>query len=92
MALKKNLNLDDTMDLITGLSEQVKETKQKQRAPEVKAFKKPRGDYYNLDMIVRETAPGPKGHPILTEGIKVNYKDYAPRCPCLHNEAGSRPE
>lgn len=76
MALKKNLNLDNTMNMLSGLSEQVKETKQKQREPEKKPFKKPRGDYYNLDMIVRETIPGPKGHPIITEGIKVNYKDY----------------
>lgn len=76
MALKKNLNLDNTMEMITGLSEQVKESKQKQRKEDPKPFKKPRGDYYNLDMIVRETAPGSKGHPILTEAIRVNYKDY----------------
>lgn len=76
MALKKNLNLADTMTMLNGLSDQVKTTKQKQRGPEAKPFKKPRGDYYNLDMIIRETIPGPKGHPILTDKIKVDYKEY----------------
>ena len=76
MALKKNINLDDTMDMLNGISEQVKESKQKQREPEKPPFKKPTSDYYRLDMIVRETIPGKKGHPVITEDIKADYKDY----------------
>lgn len=39
-------------------------------------FKKPRGDYYNLDLVVRDTAMGSKGHPILTDKILKDYKRY----------------
>ena len=31
MALKKNINLDDTMSMLDGISNQVKESKQKVR-------------------------------------------------------------
>lgn len=76
MALKKNINLDDTMSMLDGISNQVKESKQKQREPERPPFKKPTSDYYRLDMIVRETIQGKKGHPVITEDIKTDYKDY----------------
>ena len=76
MALKKNLDsLDKSFDMLSSVSDQVKESKKKQRDT-VKQFKKPRGDYYNLDMVVRETVTGPKGHPVITEGIKTDYKQY----------------
>jgi len=39
-------------------------------------FKKPRGDYYNLDLVVRDTAMGSKGHLVLTEKIQKDYKRY----------------
>lgn len=71
---KKTADLDSTFDMLSGMTEQVKESKHKQR--EAKPFKKPRGDYYNLDMIIRKTMPGTKGHPVLTEEIKTNYKEY----------------
>lgn len=75
MSVKKNIaDLDNTFDMLDGMSEQVKESQKKQRGP--KPFKKPRGDYYNLDMIIRKTAAGSKGHPVLTEEIKTNYKEY----------------
>ena len=74
MALSKKNNLDNTFNMLDGMTEQVKESKSKQR--KAKAFKKPRGDYYNLDMIIRKTMPGTKGHPVLTEEIKTNYKEY----------------
>lgn len=75
MAVKKNLaDLDNTFDMLDGMTDHVKESQKKQRGP--KPFKKPRGDYYNLDMIIRKTAAGSKGHPVLTEEIKTNYKEY----------------
>lgn len=75
MALKKGVSLDSTMDMLSGMSDQVKESKKKLRNETV-SFKKPRGDYYSLDMVVRETVKGSKGHPVMTEEIKTNYKEY----------------
>lgn len=75
--MAKKLKVDDsTLSMFDGISEQVKTSKQKQREPEKPPFKKPVGDYYRLDMIVRETRTGAKGHPVITEDIKTNYKDY----------------
>ena len=75
--MAKKLKVDDsTLSMFDGISEQVKTSKQKQREPEKPPFKKPVGDYYRLDMIVRETRTGTKGHPVITEDIKTNYKDY----------------
>lgn len=80
----KNKDLSNTFDMMAGLSSQVKEIKQKQRkedperkkAAELKPFNKPSGDYYRLDMVVRDTIKGANNHPITTEAIKVDYKDY----------------
>lgn len=75
--MAKKLKLDSAaLDILDGISDQVKESKQKQRQPQAQPFKKPRGDYYNLDMIVRDSMPGSKGHPVMTEAIKINYKEY----------------
>jgi hypothetical protein len=74
MALSKKNNLDNTFNMLDGMTEQVKESKSKQR--KAKAFKKPRGDYYNLDMVIRKTVKGSKGHPVLTEEIKTDYREY----------------
>ena len=43
---------------------------------EIKSFKKPLGDFYNLDLVIRDTAMGSKGHPVLTEKIQKDYKCY----------------
>ena len=77
----KTKNLDNTFGMISGISDHVKQSKAKQRAEHIqvvekKPFKKPRGDYYNLDMVVRDTELGAKGHPVMTEQIKTNYKEY----------------
>ena len=75
--MAKKLKVDDsTLNMLDGVSMQVKASKQKQREPEKPPFKKPVSDYYRLDMIIRETTPGKKGHPVITEDIKTNYKDY----------------
>lgn len=58
---KKKLGSDNIFDMLDESSEQVKESKQKQREilkhqePEIKPFKKPGSDYYRLDMVVRDT-------------------------------------
>lgn len=44
--------------------------------PKQTPFKKPNGDYYRLDLIIRDTVMGNNGHPVTSETIKVNYKDY----------------
>ena len=43
---------------------------------EKKPFKKPLGDFYNLDLVIRDTAMGSKGHPVLTDTIRKDYKCY----------------
>jgi len=42
----------------------------------IKPFKKPNSDYYRLDLIIRDTVMGAKGHPVMTEQVKTNYKEY----------------
>lgn len=82
MALK-NKDLSSTFDMMDGLGNQVKEIKKKERAadpepkkPEPEPFKKPPGDYYRLDMVVRDTIKGRNNHPVTTEKILADYKDY----------------
>lgn len=72
--MKKNLDINNTMSMLEGMQEQTRTSRKKQR--ETKPFKKPSADYYNLDMVVRKTVKGPKGHPVLSEEIKTDYKDY----------------
>jgi len=75
--MAKKLKLDsNAMNILDGMSDKTKESRQKQREPQAAPFKKPRGDYYNLDMIVRDSMKGPKGHPVMIEAIKTNYKEY----------------
>lgn len=71
----KTKGLDNTFNSISGISDHVKKTKAKQRVSK-EPFKKPRGDYYNLDLVVRDTELGAKGHQVMTEAIKTNYKEY----------------
>lgn len=74
MASKKPVVSDETLSMFSGMRTKAKEQREKTRT--TPAFKKPRSDYYNLDMIVRDTTMGSKGHPIITEGIRKNYKEY----------------
>lgn len=73
--MAKKLETDiDALNMISGMSKRVKESRSKER--QAPTFKKPSSDYYNLDMVVRDTVMGTKGHPIITEGIRTNYKEY----------------
>lgn len=74
MATKKTKIDNDTMQMLNGLGNKVKESRAKERSKA--PFTKPGSDYYRLDLIVRETIPGAKGHNILTEDIKTDYKAY----------------
>lgn len=47
--------------------------------PKQQPFKKPNGDYYRLDLVVRDTVMGSKGHPVTCERIKTDYRAYLER-------------
>jgi len=73
MASKRTQISDDTLDMFNELGSRVKQNRNKEhKAP----FTKPTSDYYRLDLIVRESIPGAKGHNVMTEDIKVNYREY----------------
>lgn len=73
--MAKKLTIDNsTEDLFAALPGKAKSDLHKQREPE--PFKKPTGDYYRLDMVVRDTIKGKKGHPVITEKVLADYKDY----------------
>lgn len=84
--MAKTLKVDSgALDILDGAGDQVKQTKKKQREDQqkeydkhktFKKFTKPVGDYYRLDMVVRETVPGRGKQQVITEDIKVDYKDY----------------
>ena len=65
---------DDTLNMLNGVGSKVKESRAKQRT--VTPFKKPNSDYYRLDLVVRESVPGSKGHNVMCEDIKADYKAY----------------
>lgn len=44
--------------------------------PKVVKFTKPNGDFYKLDLVVRETVMGANKHMVTTETIKRDYKSY----------------
>ena len=72
---KRRTTIDtDTLDVIDGLKNKVKESREKERSKQ--PFTKPSSDYYRLDLVLRETIPGSKGHPIMTEEIKTDYRAY----------------
>lgn len=74
MSAKKSKIDFGAMDMLGELGGKVKQAREKEREKE--PFKKPRSDYYQLDLIVRDTEKGPKGHQIMTENIKCDYKAY----------------
>lgn len=74
MATKRTTIDSDTLNMLNGVGNKVKESRQRQRA--VEPFKKPNSDYYRLDLVVRDSVPGTKGHNVMTENVKTNYKEY----------------
>lgn len=86
--MAKNLKFDEsTEDLFAALPGKAKEEIHKQKEPKVETFKKPTGDYYRLDMVVRDTATIRKkvttrtgtierNFEVTTEKVKADYMDY----------------
>lgn len=77
MAKKKTID-NDTLNMLNGLGSKAeqtfKETREKER--KILPFKKPNSDYYRLDLVVRNNVPGAKGHNVMVEEIKTDYKAY----------------
>jgi len=74
--MSKRTQIDiDTLTMFDGLTEKVKESRNKERKQ--KPFTKPNSDYYRLDLIVRDTKPIGKGERnALVEDIKTDYRAY----------------
>lgn len=72
--MAKRTQIDnDTLAMFSELGNRVKQSRAKEHQEQ---FKKPTSDYYRLDLVVRDTAMGSKGHPIMTKDIKKDYKEY----------------
>lgn len=62
---------------LQGLSEQTKQVADTMlKSGSVVKFTKPNGDYYKLDLVLRDTVMGTNKHMITTETIKRDYKTY----------------
>lgn len=69
--MKKGISTD-TLTMINGMRDKTKASKGKTR----ERFKKPSGDYYRLDLVVRDTAKGENGRAVMLEDIKTDYRAY----------------
>lgn len=90
MASKKKLDtgLMDALGAMDGMEEKSQKAFKTKKAV---SFKKPRGDYYSLDLVVRDTVETQieyktkggrtvaRSIMVQTEGIKRNYKEYLER-------------
>lgn len=79
MASKKDLasKAKQANEQLQGLSEQTKQVADTMlKSGKVVKFKKPNGDYYKLDLVVRDTVMGENKHLVTTETIKRDYKTY----------------
>lgn len=73
MASKRTQIDNDTLDMFNELGSRVKQSRAKEHK---EPFKKPTSDYYRLDLVVRDSVPGDKGHNVMIKDIKTDYRAY----------------